>query len=114
MWRDQHPVLQALLGTLFTWGLTAAGSALVFVFQSGQVWYIAQGKDCQVRLTDGKRVFFPDVTLVLVQTHVNQDPEQPRSANKLSGSAINSRLNLRGRFLVESRLGGWDNIWSLQ
>lgn len=28
---DQHPVLQALLGTLFTWGMTAAGSALVFV-----------------------------------------------------------------------------------
>ena len=31
------PVTQAVLGTLFTWGLTAAGSALVFVFQSGQV-----------------------------------------------------------------------------
>ncbi|XP_059386328.1 zinc transporter ZIP11-like isoform X2 [Carassius carassius] len=30
------PVLQALLGTLFTWGLTAAGAALVFVFSSGQ------------------------------------------------------------------------------
>lgn len=25
------PVLQALLGTLFTWGVTAAGSAVVFV-----------------------------------------------------------------------------------
>ena len=31
------PVWQALLGTLFTWGLTAAGSALVFVFNGGQV-----------------------------------------------------------------------------
>ncbi|NXS86572.1 S39AB protein, partial [Erpornis zantholeuca] len=30
------PVLQALLGTFLTWGLTAAGSALVFVFSSGQ------------------------------------------------------------------------------
>ncbi|XP_066560689.1 zinc transporter ZIP11 isoform X2 [Amia ocellicauda] len=30
------PVMQALLGTLFTWGLTAAGAALVFVFSSGQ------------------------------------------------------------------------------
>ncbi|NXA35975.1 S39AB protein, partial [Eudromia elegans] len=30
------PVLQALLGTGLTWGLTAAGSALVFVFSSGQ------------------------------------------------------------------------------
>ena len=32
-----HPVLQALLGTLFTWALTAAGSALVFIFSRGQV-----------------------------------------------------------------------------
>ncbi|XP_077184425.1 zinc transporter ZIP11 isoform X1 [Paroedura picta] len=31
-----NPVLQALLGTFLTWGLTAAGSALVFVFSSGQ------------------------------------------------------------------------------
>ncbi|XP_033630413.1 zinc transporter ZIP11-like [Asterias rubens] len=30
------PVTQALLGTLFTWGVTAAGSALVFVFSSGK------------------------------------------------------------------------------
>ncbi|NXC07276.1 S39AB protein, partial [Orthonyx spaldingii] len=30
------PVLQALLGTFLTWALTAAGSALVFVFSSGQ------------------------------------------------------------------------------
>ncbi|NXP28025.1 S39AB protein, partial [Scytalopus superciliaris] len=30
------PVGQALLGTFLTWGLTAAGSALVFVFSSGQ------------------------------------------------------------------------------
>ncbi|XP_053231399.1 zinc transporter ZIP11 isoform X3 [Podarcis raffonei] len=31
-----NPVSQALLGTFFTWGLTAAGSALVFIFSSGQ------------------------------------------------------------------------------
>ena len=31
-----NPMLQALLGTLFTWGLTAAGSALVFVFATSQ------------------------------------------------------------------------------
>ncbi|XP_034268614.1 zinc transporter ZIP11 isoform X2 [Pantherophis guttatus] len=31
-----NPVWQALLGTLLTWGLTAAGSALVFIFSSGQ------------------------------------------------------------------------------
>ncbi len=29
-----NPVLQALLGTLFTWGVTAAGAALVFFFRS--------------------------------------------------------------------------------
>jgi len=30
------PVAQAALGTLFTWAMTAAGSALVFLFSSGQ------------------------------------------------------------------------------
>uniref|UniRef100_A0ABM5FN82 Zinc transporter ZIP11 n=1 Tax=Pogona vitticeps TaxID=103695 RepID=A0ABM5FN82_9SAUR len=30
------PVTQALLGTFLTWGLTAAGAALVFIFSSGQ------------------------------------------------------------------------------
>lgn len=37
MLEGYSPVTQALLGTLFTWGLTAAGSALVFVFSSRQV-----------------------------------------------------------------------------
>ena len=32
-----NPVSQALLGTLFTWGVTALGSALVFIFSTGQV-----------------------------------------------------------------------------
>ena len=31
------PVLQAFLGTLFTWALTALGAALVFVFDGKQV-----------------------------------------------------------------------------
>lgn len=30
-------VWQALVGTLFTWGMTAAGAALVFVLEGGQV-----------------------------------------------------------------------------
>ncbi|XP_056626707.1 zinc transporter ZIP11-like isoform X2 [Triplophysa dalaica] len=30
------PVVQALLGTLLTWGLTAAGASLVFIFSSSQ------------------------------------------------------------------------------
>lgn len=33
---NYNPVTQALLGTLFTWGVTALGSALVFVFNNGQ------------------------------------------------------------------------------
>ncbi|XP_060795474.1 zinc transporter ZIP11-like isoform X4 [Neoarius graeffei] len=36
MLADCSPVVQALLGTLFTWGLTAAGAALVFIFSSTQ------------------------------------------------------------------------------
>ena len=32
-----HPVLQSLMGTLLTWGLTAIGAGLVLVFQGGQV-----------------------------------------------------------------------------
>jgi zinc transporter ZupT len=35
-WRDHDPVWLALFGTLFTWGLTAAGSALVFVLHGNQ------------------------------------------------------------------------------
>lgn len=30
---EQSPVLQAFLGTLFTWGMTAAGAGLVFLFR---------------------------------------------------------------------------------
>jgi len=37
MLRGYHPIVQSLMGTLLTWGLTAAGSALVFVFQGGKV-----------------------------------------------------------------------------
>lgn len=37
MLANYGPVQQALLGTLFTWGLTAAGSAFVFIFKSGKV-----------------------------------------------------------------------------
>ncbi|XP_061823235.1 zinc transporter ZIP11-like isoform X2 [Nerophis lumbriciformis] len=36
MLEHYSPVAQALLGTLFTWGLTAAGAAMVFVFSSRQ------------------------------------------------------------------------------
>ncbi|XP_053563102.1 zinc transporter ZIP11 isoform X2 [Bombina bombina] len=36
MLEGYSPVVQSLFGTLFTWGLTAAGSALVFIFSTGQ------------------------------------------------------------------------------
>ncbi|XP_023214264.1 zinc transporter ZIP11-like [Centruroides sculpturatus] len=36
MLRGYSPVYQAFLGTLFTWGLTAAGASLVFFFNSKQ------------------------------------------------------------------------------
>ena len=32
-----NSLIQSLLGTGLTWGLTAAGAALVFVFQGGKV-----------------------------------------------------------------------------
>ncbi len=31
LFSELHPVLQALLATLFTWGVTAAGAAVVFL-----------------------------------------------------------------------------------
>jgi hypothetical protein len=34
---DQSPFIQCLLGTGFTWFVTAAGAALVFVFHSPNV-----------------------------------------------------------------------------
>lgn len=37
MLKEYPPVIQALLGTLLTWALTAAGAALVIVIQGKQV-----------------------------------------------------------------------------
>jgi len=37
MLKDHSPIVQALLGTLFTWALTAAGAALVVVIRGKQV-----------------------------------------------------------------------------
>ena len=38
MLEGYSPVVQSLQGTFFTWGLTAAGAALVFVLQGGKVF----------------------------------------------------------------------------
>ena len=37
MIKDASPVTQALLGTLMTWGLTAAGAAVAFFMKGDQV-----------------------------------------------------------------------------
>jgi ZIP family zinc transporter len=49
---DLHPIMQALLATLFTWGLTAAGAAVVFFF-----------KDLDRRLLDGALGFTAGVMI---------------------------------------------------
>ena len=52
---NYNPVTQALLGTLFTWGVTALGSALVFIFNSGQVKHF---KEVVYLLTINAKVTF--------------------------------------------------------
>lgn len=42
MIENYGPITQAFLGTLFTWGLTAAGAALVVVIRGHQVSYYGQ------------------------------------------------------------------------
>jgi hypothetical protein len=37
MIEGSSPVIQAFLGTLFTWGLTAAGACLAFFIKGDQV-----------------------------------------------------------------------------
>lgn len=41
MLQEYSPVTQALLGTLFTWAMTAAGSAVVIIIQGKQVNYVS-------------------------------------------------------------------------
>ncbi|HEB02278.1 MAG TPA: ZIP family metal transporter, partial [Nitrospirae bacterium] len=47
-----NPILQALIATLFTWGMTAAGAALVFI-----------GKDLSGRTLDGMLGFAAGVMI---------------------------------------------------
>ena len=51
-------LLQSILGTLFTWGMTAAGAALVFVFPSALKYRALQQK-----LLDGSLGFAGGVML---------------------------------------------------
>ena len=50
--RSFHPVVQALIATLFTWGMTAAGAALVFI-----------GKDLNRKTLDGMLGFAAGVMI---------------------------------------------------
>ena len=45
----QSPILQALLGGLFTWILTALGAGLVFIFKSSGRKFL----DCSLGFTGG-------------------------------------------------------------
>ncbi|GMF23544.1 unnamed protein product [Phytophthora fragariaefolia] len=56
MIEGQHPVVQALLGTLVTWGFTALGSALVFVLD-------VRDRRASQRLLDGMLGFAGGVML---------------------------------------------------
>ena len=46
MIEGRDPVLQAFLGTLLTWGLTAAGAAMAFFIQGHQVRAVTIGILC--------------------------------------------------------------------
>ncbi|XP_063115029.1 UPF0538 protein C2orf76 homolog isoform X2 [Cavia porcellus] len=59
MLQGHSTVFQALLGTFFTWGMTAAGAALVFVFSSGQR-----------RILDGSLGFAPGAILHMAAEEV--------------------------------------------
>lgn len=52
MLEGYSPMTQALLGTLFTWGLTAAGAALVFIFSSRQVQIISTNSSSHLELLE--------------------------------------------------------------
>ncbi|KAG7396894.1 hypothetical protein PHYBOEH_001584 [Phytophthora boehmeriae] len=52
----QHPVIQALLGTLITWGFTALGSAMVFVLD-------VENKQTSQKILDGMLGFAGGVML---------------------------------------------------
>lgn len=70
-----NAVFQTLLGTLFTWGLTAAGAALVFVFHSSQVMSMPQ-KLCYFH--------FNANTDVVTHHHAHVHPKSEILGKKLS------------------------------
>lgn len=71
--RDLHPIIQALLATLFTWGMTALGAAIVFV-----------AKDISRKVFDGMLGFASGVmiaasiwSLLIPAIEMSKDREVP-------------------------------------
>ena len=48
----QNPILQALFAALFTWGMTACGASLVFLFKTASQKIL----DCSLGFTGGVMV----------------------------------------------------------
>lgn len=73
MLKDHSPITQALLGTLFTWALTAAGAALVVVIRGKQV-------STERRIPPGGCA---PLTLLVSETpfRVESDPDRRRELN---------------------------------
>lgn len=51
MIESDSPIYQTLLGTLFTWGMTAAGAGLVVVISGTQVWSVHLDDSFKLRQT---------------------------------------------------------------
>lgn len=51
MIESDSPIYQTLLGTLFTWGMTAAGAGLVVVISGTQVWSVNLDDSFKLRQT---------------------------------------------------------------
>lgn len=85
MLKDHSPITQALLGTLFTWALTAAGAALVVIIRGKQV-------STQRRiLPDGRVPLMPLASRTPFALESN--PDRPRELN-LTGASARARNSL--------------------
>ncbi|KAM9597849.1 zinc transporter ZIP11 isoform 5-T5 [Trichechus inunguis] len=79
MLQGHSSVFQALLGTFFTWGMTAAGAALVFIFSSGQ----RQILDGSLGFAAGGAAEDPQTALAL-----NLDPQLVKKKSDPEGPAL--------------------------
>ena len=84
-----HPVIQSLLGTLLTWGLTAAGAGLVFVFQSGGKVYENRSWFGRVLLTVPTQRFSSVLTAVMHMVPESQGITTEREIASLLWNLLN-------------------------